>query len=380
MFRPLSETTRYLSRPSVSWWLLLAVLALCGIGLVVLSSAGQSASSDIHFILRRQVIWFVPAVVAGVLAAMVDLEYLRKYVWIGAGVAVALLLLVLVPGIGVSVNGARRWLELGLGRLQVSDPAKIALIFVLAHYYANRQRLVTDFWQGFIIPCVIIGICSGLIILQPDFGTAALCGAVGFALMFLAGVRLLYLLPVCGLGLAAFSLLVYLDPVRMRRITSFWDVEGNKSDSAYQLWQGMLAFGAGGVNGVGLGNGRQQLSFLPEAHTDFIFPIIGEELGLLATGGIVLIFALIFGLGIYGLRRAPNLFQFLLAMGALLFLSLQALINMLVVTGLAPTKGMSLPFISYGGSNLVTMFVLIGILFNCLRTWAVAPVHEVSEL
>lgn len=380
MFRPLSETVRYLRRPSVSWALLLAVLALCGIGLVVLSSAGQSASSDIHFILRRQVIWLVPALCAGVVFAMIDLERLREFTWIGAAVTVLLLLLVLVPSIGVSVNGARRWLELGIGRLQVSDLAKIALIFVLAHYYGSRQRKVTEFWAGFIFPCVIIGICSVLILAQPDFGTAALCGAVGFALMFLAGARLLYLLPVCGLGLAAFSLLVYLDPVRMRRITSFWDVEANKSDSAYQLYQGLLAFGAGGVNGVGLGNGRQQLSFLPEAHTDFIFPIIGEELGFLATAGIVLIFALLFGFGVWGIRRAPSLFQFLLAMGALLFLSLQALINMLVVTGLAPTKGMSLPFISYGGSNLVTMFVLIGIIFNCLRTWAVAPVHEVSEL
>lgn len=380
MFRPLSETTRYLRRPSVSWWLLLAVLALCGIGLVVLSSAGQSASSDIHFILKRQALWFAPALFAGVVFAMVDLEYLRKFVWVGAAAAVVLLLLVFVPGIGVSVNGARRWLELGFGRLQVSDPAKVALIFVLAHYYANRQRMVADLRQGFIVPCIIIGVCSVLVILQPDFGTAALCGAVGFALMFLAGTRLFYLSGICACVLVGFSLLVWRDPVRLRRVTSFIDVEANKSGSAYQLYQGMLAFGAGDVNGVGLGHGRQQLSFLPEAHTDFIFPIIGEELGLLATGGIVLVFALIFGVGAYGLRRAPNLYQFLLAMGALLFLSLQALINMLVVTGLAPTKGMSLPFISYGGSNLVTMFVLIGILFNCLRTWAVAPVHEVSEL
>lgn len=380
MFRPLSETIRYLRRPSVSWGLLLAVLVLCGAGLVVLSSAGQSASSDIHFIVRRQALWFVPAIVAGFLAAMVDLEYLRRYTWPLAAAAVLLLLLVFVPKVGVTVNGARRWLELGFARLQVSDPAKIMLIFVLAHYYGNRQRSPGDFWQSFVIPCCIIGVCSGLIIVQPDFGTAALCGAVGFALMFLAGVRLIYLLPVCIGGLAAFSVLVWRDPVRLSRVISFWNVEENKLDSGYQLWEGLRAFEAGGISGVGLGNGRQQLFFLPEAHTDFIFSIIGEELGLFVTCGIVLVFALIFILGVYGLRRAPNLFQFLLATGALLFLSLQALINMLVVTGLAPTKGMSLPFISYGGSNLVAMFVLIGILFNCLRTWAVAPVHKVSEL
>ncbi|MFI5205766.1 MAG: FtsW/RodA/SpoVE family cell cycle protein, partial [Candidatus Paceibacterales bacterium] len=170
------------------------------------------------------------------------------------------------------------------------------------------------------------------------------------------------------------------DPVRLKRITAFLDVEGNKFDSSYQLWQGMLAFAAGGVTGVGLGNGRQQLSFLPEAHNDFIFPVIGEELGLFFSSGVVILYGVIFFLGVKILRLAPNLFYFSLASGSLLCIIFQALINIGVVTGLLPTKGMSLPFISYGGTNLILVFVLIGVLLNCLRTWSKQPLDESREL
>jgi cell division protein FtsW len=187
-------------------------------------------------------------------------------------------------------------------------------------------------------------------------------------MMFQAGTSLRWLLPVAGLAIAAFSVLVYFDPVRIRRVTSFLDVEANANDSAYQLWQGMLAFGVGGLDGVGLGMGRQQMHFLPEAHTDFIFPVIGEELGLLVTSGIVLCFLVLFASVFLRLRQAPRLYEYLLAMGAILFVTLQAIINMGVVTGSLPTKGMSLPFISYGGSNLMVTFVLLGFVINVLKS------------
>ena len=187
-------------------------------------------------------------------------------------------------------------------------------------------------------------------------------------MMFHSGTSLKWLLPVAGLALTAFSVLVYFDPVRLRRVTSFLDVEANAGDSAYQLWQGMLAFGVGGLNGVGLGMGRQQVHFLPEAHTDFIFPVIGEELGLFFTLTIVGCFLLLFSCVFLRLRQSPKLFEYLLAMGAILFVSLQAIINMGVVTGSMPTKGMSLPFISYGGSNLMVSFLLLGFVINVLRT------------
>ena len=198
--------------------------------------------------------------------------------------------------------------------------------------------------------------------------------------MFLAGVRLKFLIPTAFAVLSLFMVAVYHDPIRLRRITSFLDVEGNRSDSAYQLWQGILAFGAGGIHGVGLGSGRQQMSFLPEAHTDFIFAIVGEELGFLFTSGVVLLFMTLFFVGVLQLKRAPNLYQYLLVMGALLFVTFQALINIGVVTGCLPTKGMSLPFISYGGSNLVFMFVLTGIILNGFRSWELPALRRQREL
>ncbi|WP_269540790.1 putative lipid II flippase FtsW [Cerasicoccus fimbriatus] len=378
------HTFRYLLRPGAGWALLACVFVLTSLGLIMLTSAGQSYNQSIDadpfYLFRKQGMWLGIALFAGIFTSLINLEWLGKMSHYILGVVLILLGVVLVPQIGVEVNGARRWLDLGLMRLQVSDLAKIALIIWLAQYYGSRQRKVTHWFHGFIAPGMVVGLICGMIFLEPDFGTAALCGAVGFWVMFLAGVRLWFLLPSALMGVAGFSVAVYMDPVRMRRITSFLDVEANKADSGYQLWQGILAFGAGGVPGVGLGQGRQQLFFLPEAHTDFIFPVIGEELGLTATAAVVLLFATIFGVGVIALRRAPNLFHFLLATGALLFLTLQALINMGVVTGLLPTKGMSLPFISYGGTNLVTMFVLIGLIFNCFANWSAKPLLKPREL
>lgn len=376
----LADTLRYLRSLRAGSFLALAVAALTVIGLVALSSAGRSFSSDPYFIFRRQLMWLVVAIVAGFVAVLVDLEKARKLTWLGVAGALLLLALVLVPGLGVTVNGARRWLDLGPMRLQPSDLGKVMLVFALAHYYASYQRQRETFLRGFIVPGGLVGLFAGVILLEPDFGTAFLFGTVGCCMMFLAGVRFLYLIPTGLSALGLFSVAVYLDPVRMRRITSFMDVEANKSDSAYQLWQGLLAFGTGGVEGVGLGNGRQQLSYLPEAHTDFIFPVIGEELGFVVTGLIVLLFLVLFACGTVALRRAPNLFQFLLVTGSLLFLTLQALINMGVVTGLLPTKGMSLPFISYGGSNLVVMFLFTGIIINCLRSWEEPVLRRPREL
>jgi len=196
----------------------------------------------------------------------------------------------------------------------------------------------------------------------------------------LAGARIVYLAPAMVGAIGLFSLMVYNDPVRLARITSFLHIQENISTGAYQLWQGILAFGAGGLWGVGLGNGRQQFSFLPEAHTDFIFAILAEELGLVATLSVVILFALIFLVVMLQLRRAPNMFQFLLGAGSLLFIVLQAVINIGVVTGCFPTKGMSLPFISYGGSNLVVVFIFTGLLLNLFRQWDKPIVSKAREL
>lgn len=375
----------------MSWWinirrnlpalsLFLAVASLTGLGLIILFSVTHSQYADPYFIVQRQVIWLCLAVVAAAIAFYIDLERMRNFVWFIAVSVIIMLTLVLIPGIGLEINGARRWLDLGPMNMQVSDFAKIGLIFVLSHYLAQNQRSLKSFEQGFFIPSLIIGSVVVLILLQPDFGTAFLTGVIGFTLLFLAGARLIYLIPAVFFSGILFCIAIFLDPLRLKRITAFLDIEGNRSDGAYQLWQGILAFGAGGMGGVGLGNGRQQMAFLPEAHTDFIFPIIGEELGFFFTTGVVFIFLGIFLIGVWQLRRSPNLFQFLFASGALMLITLQALLNFGIVTGCLPTKGMSLPFISYGGSNLVCMFFLVGIFLNFLQEWNRSPLRKPREL
>ena len=366
--------------PPIGLFIILIVVGLTFLGLVILFSASQSMHDDPTVLLRKQLVWLVLATIAGGIAMMVNLEAIREYAYWLAGVSVLLLALVLIPGIGVEVNGARRWMDFGLMRLQVSEIGKLGLIFSMAHYLATYRRDFNRVLKGYFYPCVLLAIFCSLIILEPDYGTAFLCGAVGGCLMFLAGVRLKFLIPTAIAALSFFSVAVYHDPVRLQRITSFLDVEGNRSDSAYQLWQGILAFGAGGIHGVGLGSGRQQMSFLPAAHTDFIFAIVGEELGFLFTSGVVLLFMTLFFVGVLQLKRAPNLYQYLLVMGALLFVTFQALINIGVVTGCLPTKGMSLPFISYGGSNLVFMFVLMGIILNGFRSWELPALRRQREL
>lgn len=366
--------------PPIGFFIILIVIGLTFLGLVILFSASQSMHDDPTVLLKKQLIWLVLATFAGGIALIVNLEALREYAyWLAAG-SILLLVIVLIPGIGIEVNGARRWMDFGFMRLQVSEVGKLGLIFSMAHYLATYRRDFNRVLKGYFYPSVLLAIFCSLIILEPDYGTAFLCGAVGGCLMYLAGVRLKFLIPTAFAALSLFSVAVYHDPIRLSRITSFLDVEGNRSDSAYQLWQGILAFGAGGIHGVGLGSGRQQMSFLPEAHTDFIFAIVGEELGFLFTAGVVLLFMTLFFVGVLQLKRAPNLYQYLLVMGALLFITFQALINIGVVTGCLPTKGMSLPFISYGGSNLVFMFVLTGIILNGFRSWELPALRGQREL
>ena len=243
------------------------------------------------------------------------------------------------------------------------------MVFCLAHYLALNQTRIGEFKRGFLYPLLIVGAFGALILKEPDFGTAALSIVVGIALVFLAGAKWRYILPtIAAVGLL-FAAAVMLNPNRLHRFTAFLNVERNKQAGTYQLYQSMAAFAAGGTDGAGLGQGRQQLGYTPEAHNDFIFSVVGEELGLPFTIGVVAIFAIIFIAGLVHLRRAPNLFHFLLVAGCLLLICLQAIVNIGVVTGVFPTKGMSLPFISAGLSNLLLMGLLLGVLLNTQRTW-----------
>ena len=360
------------SRPSAANPATLIVVCAAGLvvlGLPTLFSATSASGQGPFFYLIKQVAGIVAATIACVVVSRLDLESMRRFAWlIGLG-AIISLVLTAIPGIGVSVNGSRRWLGLGPVRVQASEFAKLAMVFCVAHYLAINQSRIGEFRRGFVVPIAIVGAFAGLVVLQPDFGTAALILCVGLILVFLAGTRWSYIIPAVGMAVAGFAVLVIHNPNRLHRFTAFLDVEGNKLGGTYQLYQSLAAFAVGGVDGAGIGQGRQQLNFLPEAHTDFIFAVMGEELGLPFTMAVVITFAVIFVLGLLHLRKAPNLFQFLLVTGAILTLTLQAIVNLGVVTGLLPTKGMSLPFISAGLSNLVLMGLLLGVILNTARTW-----------
>lgn len=351
-----------------------AVIVVCSIaltilGLTILFSASASFKQGPYYYLNKQLIGVALGAALAFVVSRVDLESLRQHVWIVGAVSLFLLVLVLVPHLGISVKGSRRWLGFGSLRLQVSEFAKLAMVFCLAHYLAINQTKIHELKHGYVYPLAIVGGYAGLIILEPDFGTAALALSIGLILLFLAGAQWRYILPTIAAAGLAFTVLVIHNPNRLRRFVAFLDVEGNKSGGTYQLYQSLAAFAAGGTNGAGLGQGRQQINFLPEAHTDFIFAVVGEELGLWFTVGVVVVFTVIFIAGLVHLRRAPNLFQFLLVTGCLLLICLQAIINLGVVTGIFPTKGMSLPFISAGLSNLLLMGLLIGIIVNTQRSW-----------
>ena len=354
--------------------ILVCAVALTILGLTILFSASASYRQGPYYYLNKQFIGVGFAVAGCLLAGLLDFEYVRRYAWFVGGAAVVALLLVLVPHVGIAVKGSRRWLGIGFLRLQVSEFAKLAMVFCLAHYLALNQTRISEFRRGFVYPLGIIGVFAGLILLEPDFGTAALTVAVGLSLLFLAGARWRYIVPTLLAVGGLFAVMVALNPNRARRAPAFLDVQGTKMGGTYQLSQALASFAAGGAEGAGLGQGRQQLNFLPEAHTDFIFAVVAEELGLVFTMGVVALFAAIFIAGWVHLRRAPNLFQYLLVAGALLLICLQAIINLGVVTGLFPTKGMSLPFLSAGLSNLILMGLLVGIFINTQRNWGRAVI------
>jgi cell division protein FtsW len=355
-------------------------LILAGFGLVCLFSALRGSLVVPTNLLNKQAILLVAAVAVGATAATAKESWLQKYALLAAVLALVGLLVVLVPGIGVKVNGARRWLNFGFTHFQVSEIAKVLFVIAFAHYLSARRLQHRHFFWGGILPLGMLSVPVLLLLAEPDYGTAALFAMVGLTLLFLWGSPLWVLIPSLTTGASAFFWLIHQDPVRWKRLTTFLDIEANKADGTYQLYQGLLAFGAGGWTGVGLGNGRQQLAYLPEAHTDFILPVIAEELGLVATLGVLLLYGGIFLAMIQMARRATSLFWFLVFTGGGCFLVYQALFNMGVVTALLPTKGISLPFISYGGANLVGSFCFLGLMVAGWRQRYEPLQHEAREI
>ncbi|NJK92259.1 MAG: putative lipid II flippase FtsW [Blastochloris sp.] len=359
--------------------LILSVLALVSLGLVVLTSVGAFAPANqgnpAYFITRQAVFLFI-GVAACVVAARWDYHHWTKFAWIMAVVALVLMVACFVPGLGVYRNGAYRWLNVGFTNIQPVEMAKFSLIVLLAVWLGTRQKTIHTFKDGVAIPVLFLGCLAVLCKFQKDLGSAALMLVIVCLMMFIAGTQIKYLLPVPVLGIGAIIFVALHDPEKLDRILAFMNPEKHQQDGGYQIWMALLAFGSGGVSGLGLGNSVQKMFYLPEAHTDCIFPIMGEELGLPITLFVVFCFLLLALSGGYISCHAPDSTGLLLGFGVTALMCLQAAMNMAVVTSLMPAKGIGLPFISYGGSNLIICLVCVGILLNIHRYAVYAPVKK----
>ena len=362
---------RAASRPSADGTVLIVAVILTLIGLVmVFSASGVVAGNRFHdaiYFLKRQIAWLLFGFILLQLASRLDYLVWRKLAVPILAVTCVLLVLVLIPSIGVAVKGARRWLKLGPISLQPAEMVKLVAVFYVAAYLTNKGERIKEFKAGFLPPLLVVGLLSGLVLLQPDLGTVVVVGAVTLGLLFLGGARLLHLSGLIPMFLIAVGLLIWKSPYRLQRLLIFLDPTKDPTGAGFQVNQSFLAFGSGGPFGVGLGAGKQKLYFLPEAHTDFVLALVGEELGLVGTAAIMLLFAILIMKGLQIAGRAQDPFGRHLAYGITLLIGAQAMINAGVATGLLPTKGLTLPLVSYGGSSLLVNLLAIGILLSISR-------------
>jgi len=359
--------------------LFLAVLGLLVIGIVMLfstSAFARDSHGDVYFFIKRQAIWFGIGLAVCTLVALIDYHFWQRTWWLWFTLALIALALCYVPPLGLRLNGSRRWVGLGPFTFQSSEIAKIAAVFFLAAWFSRDEKVGNSLLCGFVIPLSIIGLLAGLVLAEVDLGTTALLGAIAFVMMFVAGANPLWLGILSFTGLGGILLVATQMSERMTRLSAFLHPQRFKEDAGLQQMQALIAWGSGGMEGLGLGNGRQKMLYLPYAHTDFIFPIIGEELGLRISLLVIFLFVLIIVCGIMIALHAKDRFGLLLGCGIVSLLALQAAVNIGVTTSLLPNKGLPLPFISYGGSNLVACLFGIGLLLNIYRQGVLEPPHK----
>ena len=363
-------------RRKSAYILFLAVLGLLVIGIVMLfstSAYARDSHGDVYFFIKRQAIWVGIGLVACIFAALVNYHFWQKTWWLWFAMALAALVLCYIPHIGMRINGSRRWVGYGPITFQPSELAKIATIFFLATWFARREKPDGSVLSGFIFPLAIISVPAALVLGEVDLGTTALIAATAFVVMFIAGTNPVLLGGLAFAALGGLILVATQISERMGRLSAFLHPENYKDDAGLQQMQALIAWGSGGMDGLGLGNGRQKMLYLPYAHTDFIFPIIGEELGLRFSLLVVFLFVVIIVCGIMIALHARDRFGLLLGSGIISLLALQAAVNIGVTTSLLPNKGLPLPFISYGGSNLAACMFGVGVLVNIYRQGILEP-------
>lgn len=355
------------------------VLALIAFGVVMVFSASavfaSQRYSNGHFFLVRQGLFTAAALPLMLIASRIDYHRWRRLTYPILTVTTALLVYVAL-GFGHSAGGAARWITVGPVHVQPAEMAKLAMILWLAYSLSKKQEAIRTFRIGILPHLVVMGLFALLCLRQPDFGSATMICVLTFVMLFAAGAKVgpIALLVAAGASIAA--ILVWVSPYRMRRIEAFLDPFAHRQDAGYQIAESLLSFGSGGATGVGIGDSRQKLFFLPEAHTDFISAIVGEELGFIGISLVVLAFVSIVIRGVRIAFRASDDYGAFLAIGVTMFIGLQAFTNLAVAMGLLPTKGLVLPFLSYGGSALLVNAAAVGILLNVSRPREGHPSHQ----
>lgn len=345
--------------------LLLLIGTLCGLGALMVystTSVLDYTNGVTWFWLVKHLVWLVCGTVVLVLARRIPLEWLQAHARLIVLGAIALLLVVFLPGIGARINGAHRWIRLGPLTFEPTEVMKIAAVIFMADFMTRKAHLRFDFRGGFLPPVILGGVVFLLIIVEPDFGTASLILAVMGAMLYLGGIRRSFLTGTAAVVLPLIALLVLSAGYRVKRLLAFWDPWSDPQGKGYHVIQSMLALGRGGFWGAGLGESNQKLLYLPSSYSDFIFAILGEEMGWLGCMLVLGMFAALLWTGFEIARRAPDGFSSLLAMGLTLGLVLQAAINIAVASDAMPTKGIPLPFMSFGGSALVLNLAAVGLL------------------
>jgi cell division protein FtsW len=348
--------------------LLFAVLFLVGIGIVMVYSASSALAlkkygSDVFF-LKKQALFSLIGIVALVICSHIPFKFYRALSYPLLFLTILLLGAIHFSGFGYEAGGAARWLRLGGFSFQPSELARFALVIYLAYSITRKQDQIRDFYVGFLPHLIVLGVLAALILIQPDFGSVAILGTITYAMLFIGGVRPTHL----ALSFLAFLPVGYyvlrLADYRIKRIISFLDPWQYPTNEGYQIVHSLMAFGTGGIWGTGIGKGYQKLFYLPEPHTDFIFSVIGEELGLIGVMSILVLYSLILWRGLSIARQCEDLFGSMVAMGLTITIFLQVCVNTGVVLGLLPTKGLTLPFLSYGGTALLINMASIGVLMN----------------
>ena len=356
--------------------LAMAVILTCFGVVMVYSASSVMAAKKFHdgfYYLKRQSLYALVGFSAMAVAMHIDYHVWKKIAVPLFFTCFVLLLLVFIPGIGGTAKGASRWIRLPGFNFQPSELAKVSLIVYMAYSLDKRQEKLRQFMSGFAPYLLILGVFIAVLLMQHDMGAAITMGTVAIVMLFAAGTKPRYILGMGLVALPGICYLVFITPYRMRRITAFLDPWRDPSDAGFQIIQSWLALGTGGIFGQGLGEGKQKLFYLPEAHTDFILAVCGEELGFIGVVVIAAMFLLLVQRCIRVSIAAEDNFGRFLAFGISILIGLEAFINMAVVTGMLPTKGLALPFLSYGGSSLIISLCAIGVLLNVSTRMRVAP-------